>query len=85
MKDERGGRRVGAWFVLLTSSLALGCSDGEWFPEVHGPPKGDERLYYSPHNHADTRSRAEQDAADAAALRERKRQQDRQDDARDAK
>jgi hypothetical protein len=84
MKDEGGqrGRRVGAWFVLLTSSLACGCSKGEWFPEAHGPPKGDERLYYGANNHVYTRSPEEVDAADAA-LRERKRQQDRPDDARE--
>ena len=49
MKDESGARLVRTCFALLTSTLACGCS-GEWFPEVDGPPKGDQRLYYSGHN-----------------------------------
>ena len=49
MKDECGSRIL-ACSALLASSLALGCSGGEWFPEVDGPPPGDQRLYHSPLN-----------------------------------
>ena len=50
MKDPLCGRAGRAWLAVLASSMACGCSGGEWFPEVDGPPRGDERLYYSGHN-----------------------------------
>ena len=84
MKMGGGVSRNVLRLVFVGSFAAVGCSGGEWFPTVEGPPKGDERLYYSPYNHVDTRSRAERDAADAA-LREQNRRQDHRDDARDSK
>ena len=83
MREESGGG-CSHYGLALFFSLASGCSGGEWLPEVDGPPKGDERLYYSAHNHADTRSRAEVDQ-EAWARKERSRQDARRDDTRDSK
>jgi hypothetical protein len=84
MTSEGRYARVAMVVAGLTFFGVTGCSEGQWFPEVNGPPKGDERLYYSPHNHVYTRSRAEVDADDAER-RERQRHQDRLDDSRESK
>ena len=85
MTGGRCGSRVRFVLGCLASWAVGGCSEGQWFPEVAGRPKGDERLYHSHYNTDPslwpTRSPADE-AADRAARRERDRQRDHRDQAR---
>ena len=81
---HEGCCRCSAWFVLtaLTAVSLGGCSEGRWFPEVDGPPKGEEWMYHSPNN-TDPSLWPPQPSAEESYrareewLREKERQQER--------
>ncbi len=50
MSAGSSGGRMSVVLGFSACCLTVGCSEGRWFPDVDGPPKGEQWMYYSPNN-----------------------------------